>query len=130
MKSLDIAGKGVIFQSQSELEIPFEFGGYKGTVRDYSMGIVGPGERAKSEWKTARECGLETSAKVQVNTTWEGSTVPALPVFPLVEEHIRRLKDEGVRAPDAQLDAGRVSVRKPHARGKVFLQSGENSDGQ
>ncbi|MBP3480679.1 MAG: hypothetical protein J6K66_03660 [Clostridia bacterium] len=89
--------KGVIFQSQSELEIPFEFGGYKGTVRDYSMGIVGPGERAKSEWKTARECGLETSAKVQVNTTWEGSTVPALPVFPLVEEHIRRLKDEGVR---------------------------------
>lgn len=88
---------GVIFQSQSELEMPFEFGGYSGTVRDYSMGIVGPGERAKSEWKTARECGLETSAKVQVNTTWEGSTVPALPVFPLVEKHIKRLRDEGVR---------------------------------
>lgn len=86
----------VILQSQSELHVPFEIGGVRGRVVDYSMGIIGPGERALSEWKAAKARGLETSAKVQVNTTWEGSTVPALPVFPLVEEHIRRLKDEGV----------------------------------
>lgn len=88
---------GVILQSQSELHIPFEIGGVKGQVVDYSMGIIGPGERAKAEWAAARARGLETSAKIQASTTWEGSTVPALPVFPLVEEHIKRIKEQGVR---------------------------------
>lgn len=88
---------GVILQSQSELHVPFEIGGVKGQVVDYSMGIIGPGERAKKEWAAARARGLETSAKIQANTTWEGSTVPALPVFPLVEEHIKRIKKQGVR---------------------------------
>ena len=88
--------KNVILQAQSELHVPFEIGGVKGDVVDYSMGIIGPGERALTEWAVARECGLELSAKVQINTTWEGSTVPALPVYPLVREHIRRLKEAGV----------------------------------
>ena len=60
------------------------------------MSILGPGERAKAEWKAARERGLETAAKVQVNTTWEGSTVPAIPVYPLIEEHIQGICEEGV----------------------------------
>ena len=33
---------------------------------------------------------------MQVNTSWEASTCPALPVYPLIEEHVRRLKDAGV----------------------------------
>lgn len=82
--------------SQSELHVPFTIGGVSGKVRDYSMGILGPGERAKTEWKAARNRGLETAAKVQVNTTWEGSTVPAIPVYPLIEEHIQRICQEGV----------------------------------
>ena len=86
----------VILQSQSELDVPFEKGGVKGTVRDYSMSNIGPGERALKEWKLALERGLEVSAKVQVNTSWEASTCPALPVYPLIEEHVRRLKDAGV----------------------------------
>ena len=86
----------VILLSQSELDIPFEIGGVKGNVLDYSMSIPGPGERAKSEWKIAKECGLETGAKVQINTTWEASTVPAIPVSPLIDSHIRALGSEGV----------------------------------
>lgn len=86
----------VIVQSQSELDVPYEKGGVKGNVLDYSMSIIGPGERALHEWSQARARGLETSAKVQVNTTWEASTCPALPVYPLVEEHIRRIKEAGV----------------------------------
>ncbi len=84
--------KDVILLSQSELYAPFNRGGVEGKVVDYSMSIIGPGERAKNEWKIARECGLETGAKVQINTTWEASTVPALPVFSSIEEHIDRLQ--------------------------------------
>jgi hypothetical protein len=89
--------KEVILLSQSELDMPFDIGGVKGNVIDYSMSIVGPGERARHEWRLARERGLEIGAKVQINTTWEASTVPAIPVSPTVEEHMRRLQNEGVR---------------------------------
>ena len=82
--------------SQSELDIPFEFGGVRGNVLDYSMSIIGPGERAKSEWRAAKKRELGLGAKVQINTTWEASTVPAIPVSPSVEEHIKGLVGEGV----------------------------------
>lgn len=86
----------VVVLSVSERFTPFTIGGVNGEVRDYSMSIPGPGPIAKAEWKAARERGLELAAKVQINTTWEGSTVPAIPVYPLVEEHIRRVREEGV----------------------------------
>ncbi len=89
--------KNVILESQSELYVPTEVGGVAGKVVDYSMGQPGPGERAREEWKLASSLGHETMAKIQVNTTWEGSTVPALPVFPLVEDHIKKIRDCGVK---------------------------------
>jgi len=76
--------------------MPFTIGGVSGNVRDYSMSIVGPGEKAKAEWKAAKARGLEVSAKVQINTTWEASTVPAVPVYPLIEKHMQNLRAEGV----------------------------------
>lgn len=88
--------KDVILLSESELCIPFEIGGVEGQVYDYSMSIVGPGERAISEWKLAKECGLQTGAKVQVNTTWEASTVPAIPVSTSIDKHIQSIQDNGV----------------------------------
>lgn len=89
--------KDIIFMEESELDIPFDIGGVKGRVRDYSMSITGPGELAKSEWRLAKECGLEIAAKVQINTTWEASTVPAIPVSPSIDEHMQKLLEEGVR---------------------------------
>ena len=86
----------VILLSQSELDVPYTIGGVSGNVIDYSMSIKGPGELARGEWKIAKERGMEIGAKVQINTTWEASTVPAIPVLPSVEEHIRALSDEGV----------------------------------
>lgn len=88
--------QNVILQSNSEDLMPFTIGGVSGNVRDYSISIVGPGEKAKAEWKAAKEKGLEVSAKVQINTTWESSTVPAVPVYPLIEEHMQNLRKEGV----------------------------------
>ena len=88
--------KNVVLMCNSETLIPFTIGGVDAYVRDYSMSILGPGEKAISEWNAAKKRGLQIAAKVQINTTWECSTVPAVPVYPLVEEHIRRLKEQGV----------------------------------
>ena len=88
--------KDVILLAQSELDVPFRIGGVEGRVLDYSMSIIGPGDKAKTEWSVAKECGLEVGAKVQISTTWEASTVPAIPVSPLIDDHIRALRSEGV----------------------------------
>lgn len=93
---IDALPDRVVLMSQSELDVPYNIGGVTGGVIDYSMGIIGPGERAKREWARARARGLELGAKVQVNTTWEASSVPALPLMPLIEEHISGVCREGV----------------------------------
>lgn len=89
--------KEAILLSQSELNVPFTIGGVSGNVIDYSMGHIGPGEQACTEWQFAKECGLEIAAKVQVNTTWEASTVPAIPIAPSIEKHIEGVKNKGVK---------------------------------
>lgn len=86
-----------ILMAESELRIPCEFGGVKSYVMDYSMSINGPGEWAREEWSIAKSHGLQTAAKVQVNTTWEASTIPAIPVAPSINEHMQKLTQEGVR---------------------------------
>ena len=89
--------EGTIVQSNSEALKPFNIGGVEGEVHDYSMSIPGPGDIAKDTWRIARENGYEICAKVQVNDTWECSTVPFLPVFDLIREHMSGLKKEGVK---------------------------------
>lgn len=88
--------KDVIIQCNSEAQMPYEIAGVKGTVRDYSMSLPGPGDLARSVWKCAKENGHDAMAKVQVNVTWECSTLPYLPVFDLIREHMTGLKSEGV----------------------------------
>lgn len=113
----------VILQCQSELAVPFEIGGVKGEVLDYSMSIPGPGETARRQWAAARKRGLETSAKVQINTTWEGSTVPALPVYPLIEDHMKALKEEGVRHLMLSWTLGGYPSRNIAHAAKYFAES-------
>lgn len=93
---IDRLDKNIIIQCNSEAEKPFEIGGVKGKVNEYSMSIPGPGELSEFIWKYAKQKGHKTSAKVQVNVTWECSTVPYLPVFDLVREHMSGLKKQGV----------------------------------
>ena len=88
--------KNAIVMQVSESQIQFERGGIHSFVRDYSISIVGPGDPAKEMWKTAREQGLEVAAKVQINNTWECSSVPYLPVYENVARHMQNLIDEGV----------------------------------
>lgn len=77
--------------SVSEWSQPFTRGGVPGTVGEYAMSVVGPGPRAATHWKLARERGLRTAARVSFNSTWELSSVPYLPVLDLVAEHAANL---------------------------------------
>ncbi len=77
--------------SVSEWSTPIERGGVKSLVGEYSISAVGPGPRALNHWALARDVGLKTVAKVQVNNSWELSAVPSLPVLDLVAEHCHRL---------------------------------------
>ena len=87
---------GAILMSGRERGIPIEKGGIKGEIEDYTLCVTGVGEMAKDAWKWARERGLETAAKLQINNTWECSTIPYLPLFKTVETVLSDIAKEGV----------------------------------
>lgn len=77
--------------SVSEWAKPIERGGVSSEVGEYSISEVGPGPRAERHWALAKENGLKTVAKVQINNTWELSSVPWLPTLDLVAHHASNL---------------------------------------
>lgn len=83
-------------ESICESRVPYEIGGVKSVLEDYSLNILGPGERSLKMWQRAKARGLETIAKLQLNTTWECSTVPALPVLDKVDQVMTKLMDAKV----------------------------------
>lgn len=93
---IDLLPKEIIIQCNSEAQKEFTIGGITGNISDYSMSIPGPAPLAKDIWNYAKEKGHEVCAKVQVTTTWECSTLPFLPVFDLIREHMKGLKDADV----------------------------------
>ncbi len=88
--------KDVWLMSVSEWKTPFERAGIHSEVGEYSISVIGPGPRATKHWKVAREQGLKTVAKLQINNTWELSAVPWLPVLDLNAEHFARLSKAGL----------------------------------
>ncbi len=124
--------KGVSLMSVSEWSLPIERGGVKSTVGEYSLSAVGPGPRAVAEWKTAADCGLSTVAKVQLNCTWELSSVPYLPVVDLVARHCKRLSEAGVSGimlgwslggyPSPNLEVAYEFAKTPNATEDEVLQ--------
>ncbi len=82
--------------SISEWYQPVERGGVRTRVGEYSISVVGPGPRATTNWKLARDRGIRTMAKLQFNNTWEISATPYIPVPQLVVEHCRRLAGMGI----------------------------------
>ncbi len=91
-RCIDLIPKEVIIQCHSENQKEYVIGGVKGSVADYSMSIPGPAPLSEYIWNYAKSNGHEVSAKVQVNCTWECSTLPFLPVFDLIREHMTGLK--------------------------------------
>jgi hypothetical protein len=88
--------RSVWLMSVSEWSKPINRGGVATAVGEYSVSVVGPGPRAIQHWAWAKEAGLKTVAKVQLNTSWELASLPYLPVLDLVAEHCRNLTAAGV----------------------------------
>ncbi len=80
----------------SENSLPTECLGISGQVNDYSISKVGPGPVAIRQWQLAQKHGHTAIAKVQLNTTWEISAVPCLPVPQLVRQHVENIRQHGV----------------------------------
>ncbi len=85
-----------IVMCNRECGIPVDIDGVRGVVDDYSLAISGVSETSEKEWKWAKESGHETAAKLQLNNTWECSTIPYIPVFSRVEEIVDCVKERGV----------------------------------
>jgi len=86
----------VWLMSVSEWSLPVRRGGVDSVVGEYSISAVGPGPKALRHWEIAQQRGLKTVAKVQLNNSWELSSVPYLPVLDLVGQHCLNLKKQGV----------------------------------
>jgi hypothetical protein len=71
-------------------------GGVDTKVGEYSISVVGPGPRARRNWRRARAAGVAPMAKTQFNNTWEISAVPYIPVPHLILEHCENLSQAGV----------------------------------
>ncbi len=82
--------------SVSEWSLPITRGGVDATVGEYSISAIGPGPRAKRQWKAAKRRGMPAFAKLQVGTTWELGSVPYLPAMMNIAEHMGRLRAENV----------------------------------
>ncbi|MBX7259047.1 MAG: hypothetical protein K1Y02_21975 [Candidatus Hydrogenedentes bacterium] len=93
---IDRLPKSVWVMSVSEWDLPLRRGGTETTVGEYSVSAVGPGPKAIRHWNWAKEAQLKTVAKVQLNNSWELSTVPYLPVMELVAEHCHNLASRGL----------------------------------
>ena len=83
--------KGGRVVAWSEKLMPFRQAGLDLKVNEYSISKPGPGPLARSQWLAARNAGLKTVAKLQVNTSWEICAVPYLPAMDLVAEHAENL---------------------------------------
>jgi len=88
--------KSVWLMSVSEWALPLERGGVKTRVGEYSLSAVGPGPRATHHWSLARERGIKTVAKMQLNSSWEMAAVPYVPVMDLVARHCQNLAKQSV----------------------------------
>ena len=88
--------KDAYLMSVSEWSKPINRGGIATTVSEYSISSIGPGPRALKHWSLAKDRGLRTVAKMQVNCSWELSAIPYLPVMNTIERHCRNLAETDI----------------------------------
>ena len=95
--------KDVAVMNVSEQGVKKLIGGTETSVLDYSISVEGPGEYAKDVWRRAHESGHRAYAKLQLNNSWEMSTVPFIPVLERTHRLLTRLIQAGESSPDGLL---------------------------
>ncbi len=116
----------------SEWAQPIVRGGVRTQIGEYALSAVGPGPRAQRQWAAARQRGLRTAAKVQLNATWELASLPYLPVMDLVAEHCANLARASVDGmmlswtvggyPSLNLQIADQFARNPEATAEEVLE--------
>ena len=97
LRGVELLDKAISVMCVSEYDLEIEKGGIKGRIIDYSISNPGPSEITQKTLKKASELGHRVYAKIQVNNSWECSSVPYLPVFDLLYEHLQNLAEIGVK---------------------------------
>ena len=85
--------KYVTIMCKRETGIPFIRGGIKGEVEDYAISVEGVSEQALKNWSYAKVHGHQTAIKLQMNDSWECSTVPYLPVYGILTTQMKSVID-------------------------------------
>lgn len=93
---IELLPKDVILMCNRDRGIKTNVGGIQGEVMDYSISVPGIGPFSEDGWKWAKDSGHETAVKLQMNNSWECSTLPYMPLFRLCENMIRDIKNAGV----------------------------------
>lgn len=95
-EGVDMLDKSIEVMLVSEYGKSIEKGGVESEVIDYSISNAGPSAASKEILSYAAARGMKIWAKIQMNTSWECSAVPSLPVYGLIAEHLDNLKKCGV----------------------------------
>lgn len=128
-KVIELLPKNVIVLQVSETQMPVNIpADGANDIVDYSIAIVGPGEVAKNQWRKAKECGLETAAKVQISNSWECSSAPFIPVYDNIIEHMQNLSDEGVEHIMLSWTLGGYISDNIKIASSYFFDDGEQKD--
>jgi len=93
----------VAVMNVSEQGVKKLIGGTETSVLDYSISVEGPGDYARSTWRTAHDTGHHAYAKLQLNNSWEMSAVPFIPVMERTHRLLSRLTGSGGSRPDGLL---------------------------
>ena len=119
---LDALPPEVELMCVSETDLETDCHGIKGHVADYSLAHPGPGPLAPRLWEYARRQNRRIIAKIQLNATWELSSLPFVPVPQLAKRHLDNLARQGIRdfmlswtlggAPGGNLPLADCSVRE------------------
>ncbi len=80
-KCIESLPENVAILCEREKDIPFVRSGIEGKVDEYSLSIEGLSPKSLKNWEYAKQFGHDIAVKLQINNSWECSTVPYLPVF-------------------------------------------------
>ena len=97
LKILDALPRGIELMCVSETDLETDCRGIKGHIVDYSLAHPGPGPLAPRLWDHAWRQNRRVIAKIQLNATWELSSLPFNPVPQLAKRHLDNLSRLGIR---------------------------------